>query len=335
MKIKNYFFIMLVSAFLFIFCPCVKAVNIDEVSKDDQYVYCRYDNISYFYNATKGEFKVEKSSVAFTTISSDLVEANFVSDDDNKLYCPTIYKETSGSGRTAYMNYFSTKKGASSPIDYKKDTSVINNPSNAINSDFKTCKYSNYVFQLNTTDKSIVKIYDATGEYPNVYSDAKFDDIYSNNKCQCVNFKIVTNKREYVVANLQLNQGDTKICPSASGSTGQVDTDKPSSPDNNDSDQEVEKCEVLPKAIKNYIMQALKLIRWGGLVLMIVLGTLDFVKASASDDQDAIKKAGQNFIKRLIAVIILFLLPLLVELILFIVGKIGFNFGECYKVSEF
>ena len=103
----------------------------------------------------------------------------------------------------------------------------------------------------------------------------------------------------------------------------------------NDSDQEVERCEVLPKAIENYIKQALKLIRWGGLVLMIVLGTLDFVKASASDDQDAIKKAGQNFIKRLIAVIILFLLPILVELILFIAGKIGFNFGECYKVSEF
>ena len=107
------------------------------------------------------------------------------------------------------------------------------------------------------------------------------------------------------------------------------------SDDNNDSDQEVERCEVLPEAIKNYIMQALKLIRWGGLVLMIVLGTLDFVKASAADDQDALKKAGQNFIKRLIAVIILFLLPLLVELILFIAGKIGFNFGECYSVSEF
>lgn len=105
---------------------------------------------------------------------------------------------------------------------------------------------------------------------------------------------------------------------------------------NNNSDEKIENvCEVLPKAIENYIKQALKLIRWGGLVLMIVLGTLDFVKASAADDQDAIKKAGQNFIKRLIAVIILFLLPILVELILFIAGKIGFNFGECYKVSEF
>ena len=48
---------------------------------------------------------------------------------------------------------------------------------------------------------------------------------------------------------------------------------------------------------------------------MIFLGVLDFTKAVASDDQDALKKAWGHFIKRLIAVIILFLLPLLMELI--------------------
>lgn len=82
----------------------------------------------------------------------------------------------------------------------------------------------------------------------------------------------------------------------------------------------VDKCNIIPKEIIKYIKDALKLLRWGALALMIILGTLDFIKAAATDDQDALKKAWQNFIKRLIAVIILFLLPLLVELILYIAG---------------
>lgn len=81
-----------------------------------------------------------------------------------------------------------------------------------------------------------------------------------------------------------------------------------------------EKCETVPTAIKVYIYDALKLIRWIALVLLIVLGTLDFVKAIANDDQDAIKKSSQNFMRRLIAVIILFLLPLFIELGLGMVG---------------
>ena len=104
--------------------------------------------------------------------------------------------------------------------------------------------------------------------------------------------------------------------------------------DNQDNDKPIEDvCEVLPESIKNYIMDALNLIRWVSLALMIVLGTLDFVKAAASDDQDALKKAWQNFIKRLIAVIILFLLPILVEFILYIAGLAGF--GECYPITDF
>lgn len=96
-------------------------------------------------------------------------------------------------------------------------------------------------------------------------------------------------------------------------------------------------CDVIPDEIINYLKEALKLIRWLGLVLMIVLGTLDFVKAAAADDQDAMKKASQNFIKRLIAVIILFLLPIIIELILSILSMIGFDFAKCenYHIINF
>ena len=113
------------------------------------------------------------------------------------------------------------------------------------------------------------------------------------------------------------NSGDT-----TSGSSGK-DTSK-------DMD---DKCDVLPSAIKKYINDALNLIKWVGLVLMIVLGTLDFIKAAAADDQDALKKASKHFMYRLIAVIILFLLPLFIEIILNIAGLMKYG-AECWQFGK-
>ena len=83
---------------------------------------------------------------------------------------------------------------------------------------------------------------------------------------------------------------------------------------------DIEVCETIPKILREYIVDALKVIRWIGLVAMIILGVLDFTKAVASDDQDLLKKSWGHFTKRLIAVIILFIIPLLVEFSLNIVG---------------
>lgn len=91
-------------------------------------------------------------------------------------------------------------------------------------------------------------------------------------------------------------------------------------------------CKLLPDAVTDYIIDALRMLRWGALVLMIILSVLDFIKAAAADDQDAIKKAGQKFIKRIAAVIILFILPMLVEFILYVAGLAGF--GECVPIDN-
>ena len=47
---------------------------------------------------------------------------------------------------------------------------------------------------------------------------------------------------------------------------------------------------------------------------------VEFGKALASSNQDAMKKALQNTIKRLIIAVIIFLLPILVEFILTLLG---------------
>ena len=68
--------------------------------------------------------------------------------------------------------------------------------------------------------------------------------------------------------------------------------------------------------ILSFIHNILKWMKYIAPVLVIILGILDFIKALASSDDDAMKKAQKRFITRLIAAALLFLLPLIVDYIL-------------------
>jgi len=82
-------------------------------------------------------------------------------------------------------------------------------------------------------------------------------------------------------------------------------------------------CNVIPDDIKKWILDALNLVKYLALALVIVLGVLDFIKAAASGEADAMKKSGNSFLKRIIAVVILFLVPVIVELVLNLVEIYG------------
>lgn len=55
-------------------------------------------------------------------------------------------------------------------------------------------------------------------------------------------------------------------------------------------------------------------------ILLIVLGSVDFANAIISGDQDALKKSGSKFMKRAIAAIAIFFVPLLVKVLLTLPG---------------
>jgi len=55
-------------------------------------------------------------------------------------------------------------------------------------------------------------------------------------------------------------------------------------------------------------------------ILLIVFGSLDFGQAVLQDNQDALKKATSKFIKRAIATVVIFFVPLLVRLVLRLPG---------------
>ena len=93
-------------------------------------------------------------------------------------------------------------------------------------------------------------------------------------------------------------------------------------------------CNVIPDIIKDWIKNILKVVRYIALALVIVLGALDFLKASGSGEPEQIKKSGQAFLKRMIAVAVLFLLPVLIDLILNLINMLGAD-PTCVDISSY
>lgn len=70
------------------------------------------------------------------------------------------------------------------------------------------------------------------------------------------------------------------------------------------------------KGIAEFIETALDIVAYAALGLGILLGILDFIKAIASQDDAALKKAFQSFIKRIAAIILIFLANFIVTMVL-------------------
>lgn len=64
----------------------------------------------------------------------------------------------------------------------------------------------------------------------------------------------------------------------------------------------------------------LKVIQWIVPIILIVLGTIDLVKAVIASKEDEIKKQQQILIKRIIAAVIVFLVPLIVSILTGLLG---------------
>ena len=77
---------------------------------------------------------------------------------------------------------------------------------------------------------------------------------------------------------------------------------------------------ILGSDLTTFIVDLFDIVKWIALALAIVLGMLDFFKAITGGKDDALSKAAKQFAKRLVAVAVLFILPLLLEWILEISG---------------
>lgn len=73
----------------------------------------------------------------------------------------------------------------------------------------------------------------------------------------------------------------------------------------------------------------LKIIQWVVPIILIILGTFDLVKAVTQGKEEDIKKGQKILIQRIIAAVIVFLVPLLVSIIMGMIGNTEWK--NCWK----
>ena len=72
--------------------------------------------------------------------------------------------------------------------------------------------------------------------------------------------------------------------------------------------------QIFNEDFNKFVNNILKLFYIVGPILLILFGSLDFAKATASSERDALKKASVNFAKRLAATVLLFMAPTIVNI---------------------
>ena len=317
-----------------------------DAEKTGDYVECWYGMIHYYYNRTSDTFTHGLDTTGITgqvrfSYTNTLIKSNFIN-SEKKLYCPDVYTELSqkgGAGEGTHKTVYSYKRSSTSTLE-KPTKSNVHDESSSLNKQ-ETCIYSTsnkqykIEFVLDTDSKKILSAQVNAKIVTN--NPFTYDEIWKDDKC-------VDIKEIYASCG---SNGITESCGifketlSTPGSNSpQATLDKDTSTGGNNGDtpnytpgKEVYGCEVVPEVVKKWIKLAANFVKYVALVLVIVLGTIDFIKAAGSGEPDAIKKAGQSFVKRVIAVIILFLLPMIIDLILNLINLYGSN-GDCFDVLK-
>ena len=79
--------------------------------------------------------------------------------------------------------------------------------------------------------------------------------------------------------------------------------------------EDVDCSAILPHEVQEVLKNILTFVKYAGPILVVVLTIIDLIKAAVSGDAGEMKKVSNKFIKRLIAAILLFFIPILVGII--------------------
>ena len=94
----------------------------------------------------------------------------------------------------------------------------------------------------------------------------------------------------------------------------------------------VNACDTL-KPVINFLKAILGIIQWGIPILLIIMGSIDLGKAVMASDDKEIKGATSKLIKRAIAAVAVFFIPMLVNLLMQMVGDSGSKTNTGGQVS--
>ena len=93
-------------------------------------------------------------------------------------------------------------------------------------------------------------------------------------------------------------------------------------------DSEALECEdMLDGGLDEILDSAYLIMQVAAIALTVVMGMIDFGKAISSSDQDLLKKASKKFVKRLIAMVVIIILPYIIDPIVEV--ALGSGYDTC------
>lgn len=119
-------------------------------------------------------------------------------------------------------------------------------------------------------------------------------------------------------ANFAKNKSDVIVC---------VNKDEISSITGADN----EKCNALlgdphdetKQSVAYWLQWCLNIIKYAAIIALLAFSTIDFVKALVNDDKDGLKKALMKTLKRFVFAVLIFFLPIIIEVLMKIFGAYG------------
>lgn len=136
------------------------------------------------------------------------------------------------------------------------------------------------------------------------------DNSDEENAALCNDLKL---KKNNIVTKLMKYKDEDALCSSNSAAAEQIISE------NSDN------CgRIFDDFFTDFVNNVLRLFYIIGPVLLILLGTIDYTRATIESDEKALKKANQRFIRRTVATILLFLVPVITNVIL------SFNMSDYY-----
>lgn len=79
----------------------------------------------------------------------------------------------------------------------------------------------------------------------------------------------------------------------------------------------------IPNGVYNIVHLVILLIQIAVPIMLIIIGMIDFAKATVGGDEDKIKAGQKTFLKRIIAAVLVFLVVTAVVLVVNAVGSVG------------
>ena len=305
---------------------------------------CTYGKTVKYTLSSNGDGTITVSAApvgSYSKVIDKTSAVNFMSPENNKIACPNELFAKSGANRNGSVHEIYNESDKST---YKitlseqtnNDKPLVKDSSNNQTSPFvKSCEYTkakNALKKEGTVDiKTTINLMnDGTLNVScsNGYTakvDSKLDpQIFNSDTCPTIAISCGdsgASKYCYI-------SQDTKYNGSQSGSDTKTSDDINGNNDKDDTSNSFKYkttlvCGFIGKGTFNYIKLAWNILKYSAPALVVILGMLDFAKVVLSGEDKDMKVAGHKFLKRIIAAVVLILLPILIQFIFSIA-----NFSE-------